>query len=42
MCSLLVKKDLAIAIDGKTKKLATMKDEEWNKTDEKEKEMVFF
>ena len=35
MRSLLVKQDLAVAIDGKEKKLDTMKDQEGDKIDEK-------
>ena len=35
MRSLLVKYDLAIAIEGKAKKPTAMSDEVWNKTDEK-------
>ena len=37
MRSLLVKQDLVVVIDGKAKKLAAMKDEKWDKTDEKKK-----
>ena len=41
MCSLLVKQDLAVAIDGKARKSATMKDKHWVKTNDKEKETIF-
>lgn len=41
MRSLLVKQDLAVAIDGKAKKPAAMKDEDWVKTDDKAKATIF-
>ena len=41
MCSLLVKQDLAVAIDGKAKKPSVVKDEDWVKTDDKEKATIF-
>ena len=41
MRSLLVKYDLAIAIEGKAKKPTAMSDEVWNKTDEKAMAEIF-
>ena len=38
---LLVKQDLGVAVDGKEKKPTAMKDEEWDKTDEKESTIIF-
>jgi hypothetical protein len=41
MRSFLVKQDLVVAIDGKAKKSTAMKDEEWDKIDEKAKATMF-
>ena len=41
MHPLLVKQALVVVIDGKAKKPATMKDEDWDKTNEKVEATIF-
>ena len=41
MCSLMVKQDLLVAIEGKFKKPAAMLNEDWKKTDEKAMSSIF-